>query len=95
MNNQNLFQYSIQIQGNVQGVFFRKYSQEKANELGVTGWVKNEPSGDVIMNIQGSESQCLNMIKWCHKGSPFSHVSKVIPKKEKINSIYEAYIIEQ
>lgn len=95
MSENYLYQYSIKIKGNVQGVFFRKYSQEKATQLGIKGWVSNESSGDVNMSIQGTESQCLTMIKWCHKGSPFSHVSQVIPKKEKLTSFYDSFEIKE
>lgn len=31
----------IKVHGKVQGVFFRKYTQRKAMELGLVGWVKN------------------------------------------------------
>lgn len=37
----------FEVSGKVQGVFFRKYSQAKAVELGLVGWCKNTPCGTV------------------------------------------------
>lgn len=42
--------------GRVQGVGFRYYAVNKANQLGLTGWVKNLPDGTVEMEVQGEES---------------------------------------
>ena len=39
--------------GRVQGVGFRYYAVNKANQLGLTGWVKNLPDGTVEMEVQG------------------------------------------
>ena len=41
--------------GRVQGVGFRYYAVNKANQLGLTGWVKNLPDGTVEMEVQGNE----------------------------------------
>ncbi|MEE0004321.1 MAG: acylphosphatase [Ligilactobacillus ruminis] len=40
--------------GKVQGVGFRYRSTMLANELGLTGWVKNLADGTVEMQVQGS-----------------------------------------
>ena len=49
--------------GSVQGVGFRYYSEHKANQLRLTGWVKNLYNGDVEMEVQGAESASMN---WSH-----------------------------
>ena len=41
--------------GRVQGVGFRYYAVNKANQLGLTGWVKNLPDGTVEMAVQGEK----------------------------------------
>lgn len=41
--------------GRVQGVGFRYYAVNKANQLGLNGWVKNLPDGTVEMEVQGEE----------------------------------------
>ena len=41
--------------GRVQGVGFRYYAVQKANQLGLTGWVKNLYDGSVEMEVEGEE----------------------------------------
>ena len=41
--------------GRVQGVGFRYYAVNKANQLGLTGWVKNLPDGTVELEVQGEK----------------------------------------
>ena len=43
--------------GHVQGVGFRYSSQYLAQAIGVTGWVKNEWDGTVVMEAQGTREQ--------------------------------------
>ena len=48
--------------GRVQGVGFRYYAVNKANQLGLTGWVRNLPDGSVEMEAQGYEEQIDELI---------------------------------
>ncbi len=41
--------FRIKVTGRVQGVFFRASTKEKAEELGINGWVRNEPDGSVLI----------------------------------------------
>ena len=41
--------------GRVQGVGFRYYAVQKANQLGLTGWAKNLYDGSVGMEVEGQE----------------------------------------
>ena len=43
----------LRAKGRVQRVGFRRYAQEVARELGLVGWVKNLPDGDVELHVQG------------------------------------------
>lgn len=43
--------------GRVQGVGFRYLTRRAADLIGVTGWVRNERDGSVILEIQGTEEQ--------------------------------------
>jgi acylphosphatase len=43
----------IRYHGRVQGVGFRATAKSVAMKHGLTGWVKNEPDGTVLMQLQG------------------------------------------
>ena len=49
--------------GRVQGVGFRYTAKYLAGALGLTGWVKNEWDGTVVMEVQGSEQMINKMLK--------------------------------
>lgn len=48
--------------GRVQGVGFRYYAVNKANQLGLNGWVRNLPDGTVEMEVQGNEASIDELI---------------------------------
>jgi acylphosphatase len=67
----------VHIQGLVQGVWFRKYTADKAAELGLVGFVKNMPDGSVYTEVEGSPEKVTQFIDWCTVGSPLSKVESV------------------
>lgn len=66
------------VQGRVQGVFFRDYTQREANSLGLSGWVRNQPDGSVEALLSGRSESVDAMIEWFQDGSPQSTVTAVI-----------------
>jgi len=67
----------FEIVGKVQNVFFRKFTQEKATELGLVGWVFNAKNGNVEGLMQGTPAKIAEMKKWlCETGSPKSKIDK-------------------
>ncbi len=67
----------IQIFGRVQGVGFRYYTRQKANELGLTGYVKNKSDGSVFIEAEGDEAALNEFILWCHTGPSWARVQEV------------------
>ncbi len=61
----------------VQGVFFRQMASEHARRLGVVGWIRNRPDGNVEAVFEGSEQAVDEIVAWCHEGSPWSRVERV------------------
>ena len=70
--------YKIIVKGKVQGVWFRKYTKEKAVSLGIAGFVKNEQERNVYIEAEGTEEILSTFIEWLYEGSPFSKVSEVL-----------------
>ena len=56
------------VTGRVQGVSFRWYTQEQAQGLGVTGWVRNEPDGSVAAHVEGEPGAVDALVAWCRRG---------------------------
>jgi acylphosphatase len=86
---------NIKVSGKVQGVFFRVYTQKKAEELGLTGFVQNEPDGSVYIEAEGEEILLNELTKWCYSGSPDSEVSSVIITEGMINNFAGTFYINR
>ncbi len=54
--------------GRVQGVCFRAFVRTLANEINVTGWVKNMNDGSVTMELQGEPMVLEYLIDKIKKG---------------------------
>ena len=67
----------IFVEGKVQGVFFREKTRKKAEEIEVTGWVKNLPDGRVEAVFEGGKEKVQNLIEWSKRGPFFAKVDNV------------------
>jgi acylphosphatase len=75
--------YKITVKGRVQGVFFRASAKEKAEELGLAGFVKNEPDGNVYIEVQGTRVE--DLIAWIKGGGPqLARVDEVIIEEGQV-----------
>lgn len=64
----------ILINGRVQGVGFRYFAYRQARQLGLTGYVKNLPSGEVEIIAYGEIDSLEIFINAIKKGTPFSMI---------------------
>jgi acylphosphatase len=65
------------VHGRVQGVFFRAYTRDKAHQVGLVGWVRNNRDGTVECHAQGADQAIEEFIRFLQQGSPSSHVDNV------------------
>jgi len=72
---------SFKVHGRVQGVNFRSFTQSKAENYGLTGFVENTPNDKVEGEAQGSEDALQKFLKDINDGPRAAHVVKV-EKKE-------------
>jgi acylphosphatase len=63
--------------GRVQGVYFRKSTQEIASKLRLMGWVRNRKEGQVEIYVEGEETALIQLLQWCGKGPRMAKVIKV------------------
>ncbi|KAF6208871.1 hypothetical protein GE061_014613 [Apolygus lucorum] len=74
----------FEIFGKVQGVFFRKYTQKRALNLGLGGFVMNTSKGTVVGRIEGEQKKVKDMKQWLEKtGSPKSRIDRAVFSEEK------------
>jgi acylphosphatase len=67
----------IRVTGLVQGVFFRASTQAAAEELGVTGTVRNEADGSVAIEAEGDETAIERFVAWCRRGPSRARVERL------------------
>ncbi len=79
--------------GKVQGVFYRSSAQQEAHRLGLRGWVRNLPSGEVESEVEGEEAEVEEFIAWCRQGPSKSLVSRVDVDKSPYQGSYTAFQI--
>ncbi|MBI2318330.1 MAG: acylphosphatase [Betaproteobacteria bacterium] len=67
----------LRITGRVQGIGFRFSMWRKAEELGVTGWVRNCRDGSVEAVVDGSDQALQSIIAWARIGPRSARVDAV------------------
>jgi len=81
------------VHGRVQGVAFRYYTQDKAVELGVVGWVRNRRDGAVELVAEGDKSKLDDLIGWTHSGPTLARVDRVDETWEEFTGDFSRFII--
>ena len=67
----------VSIAGQVQGVFFRYETRERARAQGLAGWVRNLPDGRVEAVFEGPGPAVQAMVDWCRQGPGGARVTEV------------------
>ncbi|MBS3152822.1 acylphosphatase [Candidatus Woesearchaeota archaeon] len=70
----------ITISGDVQGIFFRAFVKDRANELGLTGYVRNTEDKKVEAVVEGHELKINKLIESCKEGPMGAKVNNVMTK---------------
>ncbi len=84
----------IIISGHVQGVFFRNNTKAKARKLGLKGFVRNVPNGDVEVVAEGNEKELNELVGFCRKGPMFSCVANLKIEYEKFKGEFDDFIVK-
>ena len=69
----------VHIEGKVQGVWFRAWTEKQARALALKGWVRNCPDGGVQALFSGPAAAVDQMVAACHDGPPNAQVTSVTP----------------
>jgi acylphosphatase len=63
--------------GRVQGVGFRWWARSRAASLGVNGWVRNVPNGNVEAVFEGPREHVELLLRWCRQESSVAYVDQL------------------
>jgi len=70
-------QAHVFIKGRVQGVFCRRFTKRQAKALGLSGWVKNLPNGQVEVKLAGDKKQIKKAIAKLRQGPRLAKVENI------------------
>lgn len=91
MDNEKIIRKKVFVYGTVQGVGFRYRAEHAANMLGVTGWVRNEPDGSVLLEVQGTDEQIDKVLAMVNQGT-YVNIDRItanqIPIEEREYGFY-------
>ena len=74
---QDMVRVLARVAGKVQGVNYRVSARREAHRLGLAGWVRNEPDGSVLIDVEGPSAAIDAFLRWCADGPPGARVSAV------------------
>lgn len=66
------------VRGRVHGVFFRDFVRRWAEQLKLTGYVRNLPDGTVEVRAEGERENLEKLVGYLKEGPPPARVEKVV-----------------
>jgi acylphosphatase len=93
MSNTDLASVHAIVYGYVQGVFFRAFVSRRADELGLTGYVRNLPNEAVEVRAEGERKQLEKLIGYLKVGPPTAKVERVVTNWSEYTGKYPDFRI--
>ncbi len=82
------------ISGRVQGVFFRAFTKQHADRIGVKGWVRNLTNGNVEAVFEGEEEGVKELVNYSSRGPPRAIVRNVQVAYESFRDEFTDFVAE-
>jgi acylphosphatase len=86
--------YKLNIQGTVQGVFFRRFLSDTATKLELKGYARNMDDGSIEVIVEGEIDKIREFLKICKNGPPHSQVGDVETQEIKHQGFSEFKILK-
>lgn len=86
---------SARITGRVQGVGFRNFTQMRARQLGVTGWVRNEDDGSVRLEAEGPRGALEELAEAVQEGPRMARVENVEADWTRSDDEFEVFRVRR
>ncbi|OGG43640.1 MAG: hypothetical protein A3F84_21405 [Candidatus Handelsmanbacteria bacterium RIFCSPLOWO2_12_FULL_64_10] len=81
----------ILVDGVVQGVGFRFFTERMAGRYGLSGWVRNLPDGRVEIEVEGEEGVLNAFMRDVRRGPPHAHVTNVQVNPRPATGHYDGF----
>ncbi|SET01680.1 acylphosphatase [Marinobacter segnicrescens] len=86
-------QRHLMVEGHVQGVSYRAYTERHASELGLEGYVRNLTDGRVEIVAEGPLKALDELEEWCWQGPPAAKVSAVRAETRPASGGFSGFVI--
>ena len=84
----------VVVYGYVQGIFFRAFASGQAIKLGLSGYVRNLPTGEAVeVQAEGERKQLEKLIASLEVGPPAARVGKIKTSWSKYSAGYCGFSI--
>lgn len=80
--------------GKVQRVWFRAHTQKQAQQLGITGWVRNLDDGRVEVFACGNDGQLAALQEWLWQGPERARVDAVTVTEAEFQEFQDFQLIK-
>jgi len=81
------------VSGHVQGVGFRAFVRDRAEELDLTGWVRNTFNGEVEVLAEGPHDDLERLRDWLKTGPRGSFVTHVTQEWQEATGEFEYFMV--
>lgn len=81
------------IRGRVQGVGYRYYAREAAERLGVRGYARNLPGGEVEVHAEADETALRLFKQDLERGPRMAHVTEIVETDSTVSGTYSSFLI--
>lgn len=86
--------YSITVVGKVQGVYFRVSTKAVADQLGIKGYVVNQPDGSVYVEAEGDKWNLDLFLEWCEEGPEEAEILAVTTTEGEMKG-YKNFVVKK
>ena len=88
------------VRGRVQGVGFRAWAAQAANDLGLCGYVMNRGTGDLVeAEVEGDPTAVRRFAQILHHGPPLADVrsvqSRAVPVRHAHSTVVPPFVIRR
>jgi len=85
----------VHVYGRVQGVFFRQFTKNTAQELGIAGYARNLPDGCVQVLAEGPKQSVEILLQRLRVGPPMSCVDSLGVEWKQASGEFTGFVIRR